>query len=110
MIAVLTPWSIRNYRTLHVLDPVRDNFWLESWAGNDGNTFESNDRWAHPASSPVEMQKFVSAGETRYLAEKHALAMNFIHQHPFLFIKFSLHRALCFWTGYWSFNPDYLRG
>ncbi len=109
VLAVLTPWIVRNYRTLHVLHPVRDNFWLESWAGNDGNTFESNDRWAHPASSPAEMQKFVAVGETRYLAEKQALAMNFIHQHPFLFIKFSLHRALCFWTGYWSFNPDYLR-
>jgi hypothetical protein len=55
------------------------------------------------------MQKFVSVGETRYLAEKRALATKFIHQHPFLFIKFSLHRALCFWTGYWSFSPDYLR-
>lgn len=106
---VLTPWTVRNYRALHVLDPVRDNFWLESWAGNDGNTFESNDRWAHPASNPIEMQKYVSAGETPYLTEKHVLAMNFIHQHPFLYIKSSLHRALCFWTGYWSFNPDYLR-
>ena len=79
LLAVLAPWTVRNYRALHVLTPVRDNFWLECWAGNDGNTFESNDRWAHPASNPAEMQSFESLGEIRYLAEKHTLAD---HLHP----------------------------
>lgn len=109
LLSVLTPWTIRNYRALHVLTPVRDNFWLEAWAGNDGSTFESNDRWAHPASNPVEMQKFVAAGEVRYLAEKQALAVNFVRHHPLIFIKSSLRRAVCFWTGYWSFSPAYLK-
>jgi 4-amino-4-deoxy-L-arabinose transferase-like glycosyltransferase len=108
LLAVLTPWTIRNYRTLHVLAPVRDNFWLESRAGNDGSTFESNDRLAHPASNPIEMQKFVSAGEVPYLAEERTLTVDFIHQDPFVFINSSLRRALCFWTGYWSFSPAYL--
>jgi hypothetical protein len=109
LLSILTPWTFRNYRALHVLTPVRDNFWLEAWAGNDGSTFESNDRWAHPASNPAEMQKFVAAGEVRYLAEKQALTVNFVRQHPFVFIKSSLRRALCFWTGYWSFTPAYLK-
>ncbi|MEO6911403.1 MAG: glycosyltransferase family 39 protein [Edaphobacter sp.] len=109
LIAILTPWTIRNYRTLHVLTPIRDNFWLEAWAGNSGNTFESNDRWAHPASSPLEMQKFKSVGETRYLAGKRTLVLHFVDQHPILFIKSSFHRVFSFWTGYWSFNPAYLQ-
>src|SRR6185437_15623687 len=75
VLAVLTPWTIRNYRTLHIITPVRDNFWLESWAGNDGSTFESNDRWAHPASNPAEMERFQQLGEAAYLAEKHTLAV-----------------------------------
>lgn len=108
LIAVLTPWTVRNYRALHVIAPVRDNFWLECWAGNDGRTFESNDRWAHPASNPAEMQRFQTLGEARYLAEKHTLAVNFIEQHPALFLKASLHRALSFWTAYWSFSRAYL--
>jgi len=108
LIAVLAPWTVRNYRALHVLAPVRDNFWLECWAGNDGSTFESNDRWAHPASNPAEMQKFVSEGEARYLAEKHVLAASFIRRHPAAFLKNSLRRALCFWTAYWSFSRAYL--
>lgn len=109
LLSMLTPWTVRNYRALHVLPPVRDNFWLEAWAGNDGSTFESNDRWAHPASNPVQMQKFVAAGEVRYLAEKQALTVNFVRGHPLIFIKSSLHRAVCFWTGYWSFSPAYLK-
>ncbi|MEO8737807.1 MAG: glycosyltransferase family 39 protein [Edaphobacter sp.] len=109
LIAILTPWTIRNYRTLHILTPVRDNFWLECWAGNSGNTFESNNRWVRPPSSPIELQKFQSVGEGPYLAQTHLLAMNFIHRHPFLFIKNSFHRVLCYWTGYWSFNRAYLQ-
>lgn len=108
LLAVLTPWTVRNYRALHLITPVRDNFWLECWAGNDGKTFESNDRWAHPASNPAEMQEFQSLGEVRYLAEKHALAVSFIRQHPGFFVKTSFRRAICFWTAYWSFSRAYL--
>ena len=52
LIAMLTPWTIHNYRAMHFVGPVRDNFWLECWAGNNGDTFESNAVWAHPASNP----------------------------------------------------------
>jgi hypothetical protein len=108
-LAVLTPWTVHNFRTLHVVRPVRDNFWMECWAGNNGDTFESNAKWAHPASSDVEMQRFVSVGETAYLAEKQVLATNFIRQHPVFFVGVSLRRAFCYWTGFWSFAPAYLQ-
>lgn len=108
-LAVLTPWTIHNYRTLHVVRPVRDNFWMECWAGNNGDTFESNAKWAHPASSEVEMKRFVSVGEIPYLAEKQALAINFIRQHPRFFVAVSLRRLFCYWTGFWSFAPAYLQ-
>lgn len=108
-LAILTPWTIHNYRTLHVVRPVRDNFWMECWAGNNGDTFESNAKWAHPASSEVEMKRFVSVGEISYLAEKQALATNFIRQHPAFFVAVSLRRVFCYWTGFWSFAPAYLQ-
>jgi 4-amino-4-deoxy-L-arabinose transferase-like glycosyltransferase len=103
------PWTIHTYRTMHVIQPVRDNFWMECWAGNNGDTFESNAKWAHPASNAREMKRFVEMGETAYLAEKRALAVNFIRQHPAFFAEVSVHRALSFWTGFWSFNPAYLQ-
>ena len=108
-LAVLTPWMIHNYRALHVVRPVRDNFWMECWAGNNGDTFESNAKWAHPASSDIEMQRFVSAGEVAYLSEKQVLATNFIRQHPVFFVGLSLRRAFSYWTGFWSFAPAYLQ-
>ena len=38
-LAVLTPWTMRNYRALGVLCPVRDNFWLEIYTDNFGNAY-----------------------------------------------------------------------
>jgi 4-amino-4-deoxy-L-arabinose transferase-like glycosyltransferase len=108
LVAVLTPWTVHNYRALHFAGPVRDNFWMESWAGNNGDTFESNAVWAHPASNPVEMQRFQALGEMAYIAEKKALAMNFIEHNPMFFAGLSVRRAFSYWTGFWSFSPAYL--
>lgn len=109
VIAVLLPWSVRTYRTLHVIAPVRDNFWLELWAGNTGDTFESNPAWTHPASNPVEMSLFQSLGEPAYLASKHRLAVDRIARHPLAFAATSLRRAVRYWTGFWSFDRRYLK-
>jgi 4-amino-4-deoxy-L-arabinose transferase-like glycosyltransferase len=108
LVAVLIPWTIHNYRALHFAGPVRDNFWLECWAGNNGDTFESNAVWAHPASNPVEMQRYEAEGEMGYIAEKKGLALQFIEQNPKFFAALSLRRAFSYWTGFWSFSPAYL--
>jgi len=108
VVAMLMPWTIRNYKTLHVIRPVRDNFWMECWAGNDGDTFQSNDGAAHPASNPVEMQRFERAGEIDYLAEDKDLAMNTIRHNPAFFFGLSIRRAISYWTGFWSFSAAYL--
>lgn len=109
LFVVLFPWTVRNYRVLHVLAPVRDNFWLEFWPGNNGNTFESNDHLARPPSSLVELRRFVSVGERSYLVQTRGQAMSFVRQHPLLFLQFTFHRIVCYWTGYWSFSRAYLR-
>ncbi len=107
LVVVLTPWLVRNARVMHALIPVRDGFWLECEAGNDGNTFESNDHLVHPASSDVELQRFVAMGEIAYFDRAKRLTLAFIQQHPVLFVRYSLHRFVSYWTGYWSFNPAY---
>jgi 4-amino-4-deoxy-L-arabinose transferase-like glycosyltransferase len=109
LLAVLAPWTIRNYTVFHSFTPIRDNFWLEFWPGNDGNTFESNDHLARPPSGSAELQRFVSLGEREYLAQDRIKSLNFLHRHPFLFLKFSIHRVLSYWTGYWSLDAAYLR-
>jgi len=108
IVVVLTPWTIHNYRTMHFVGPVRDNFWLECWAGNNGDTFESNARWAHPASNAMEMQRYEALGEIGYIAEKKVMTKNFIEHHPVFFAGLSARRALAYWSGFWSFSPSYL--
>jgi len=108
VLAVLTPWTVRNYRALGIICPVRDNFWLEAYAENSGDP-SLNPVSPHPASNPVELQKYLSMGEPAYMAEKHTLTIEYLHQHPdFIFYK-TLRRTFYYWTGYWSFSADELR-
>ena len=108
LLAVLAPWTVRNYRALGIVCPMRDNFWLEFYSGNYGDP-ALNPVTPHPASNPVEMQKFLSMGETAFLAEKHALAIASIKDHPGFIAGKTLRRTLYYWTGFWSFSADELR-
>jgi 4-amino-4-deoxy-L-arabinose transferase-like glycosyltransferase len=108
-VAVCTPWTVRNEAVMHSHFFIRDGFSLEFYAGNNGDTHESNSAWAHPASNPVEMNKYRSEGEIAYMAEKHDLAIDFVKHHPMFFAVATLRRIVRFWTGYWSFSPGYLR-
>jgi len=105
---VIAPWTARNYRALHGLYPVRDNFWLEFYAGNFGDTSDTNPPSAHPASDAFQMQKYLAMGEPAYMAEKHALAASFVRQHPLFFVYVSLRRVLYYWSGFWSFSHEYM--
>jgi 4-amino-4-deoxy-L-arabinose transferase-like glycosyltransferase len=106
-IAVLTPWTVRNYRAVGILCPVRDNFWLEIYDDNGGDT-SLDPSFAHPASNPVEMQKFLTMGEKAFLQEKHALAIDSLRNHPDFFIRKTMRRFLYYWTGYWSLSAKEL--
>jgi 4-amino-4-deoxy-L-arabinose transferase-like glycosyltransferase len=112
LLLALTPWTLRNVRALHVLCPVRDDYWINIYAGNYNNTSPINppsNPAAHPPSNPAEMQKFLALGEVPYLAEKHALAAAWIHAHPGGYARAIARRAVYYWTGYWSFRPEYLQ-
>jgi 4-amino-4-deoxy-L-arabinose transferase-like glycosyltransferase len=107
-LAVCIPWAIRNQRTFHQPTFIRDGFWLEFWAGNNGDTFESNPGWAHPASNPQEMTRYQAVSEPEYMAQKRALAVEFVEHHPAFFAMVSLRRLFCFWTGFWSADAQYI--
>ena len=64
--AVLTPWTVRNYRTFHQLFFVRGGLGLELWVGNQpGNT-----GWMrldhHPSVDRAEGERMVRMGEPAY--------------------------------------------
>ena len=102
------PWAVRSERAMHAKFFLRDGFWLEFYAGNDGNTFKSNDERAHPASNALEMQRYIEQGETRYIAGKGVLAKAWVQNHQAQFAWLCVRRATQFWTGFWSFNRRYL--
>lgn len=104
-IAVLTPWVVRNHHALGIICPVRDNFWLEFYSGNSGDP-SLNPVSSHPASNPVEMERFLSMGEIAFLAEKHTLAVEYLRQHPESIVYKTLRRIFYYWTGFWSFSMD----
>jgi hypothetical protein len=109
MIVVLTPWTVRNYRVMHVLCPVRDCFWYEFWSANNGDGSNPTLEWTHPASNPDEMVLYQSQGELSYIEHKHALAIDFVEHHPGFFAGLTLRRAINYWTGFWSLDPAYMR-
>jgi len=110
-VAVLTPWTVRNFRVLHVLCPVRDDYWINLYAGNYNNPSFS-DRPSHPAAhppdNPEEMKPFLALGEVNYLKLKRVMTTDWIRKHPLDFANEVRHRAVYYWTGYWSFKPEYL--
>jgi 4-amino-4-deoxy-L-arabinose transferase-like glycosyltransferase len=87
LFVVLTPWTVRNYRTMHVLCPVRDCFWYEFWSANNGDSSDPTLPWTHPASNPVEMRLYQSQGEIAYIAQKRVMAMDYISHHPGFFVR-----------------------
>lgn len=107
-LAVLTPWTVRNYRVLGILCPVRDNFWLEFYDDNGGDS-SLDPSFAHPSSNPAEMRKWLSMGEPAFLAEKRTLAIEYLTQHPGFAVRKTLRRMLYYWTGFWSFSAEELR-
>ena len=108
-LAVCAPWTMRNHRVMHANFLIRDGFWLEFYAGNNGDTSESNSSFAHPASNPVEMQRYQQQGEIGYMAAKRDQSVQFVRQHPGFFAVATMRRIVRFWTGYWSFRAGYLK-
>lgn len=108
MIFVITPWMARNYSKMHVFAPIRDNFWMEFWVGNTGDTSDLVPNWAHPSSSAVEMEKFQTEGEIAYISHKKASSLDFLRKHPGLFLQLCIRRMGYYWTGIWSFQSSYL--
>ena len=59
------------------------------------------------ASNPLELQRYLSLGETAYMAEKRALAVDYVRRHPQFFVVVTLRRVVCYWTGFWSFSHEF---
>ncbi|HKB40746.1 MAG TPA: hypothetical protein VKD72_30250, partial [Gemmataceae bacterium] len=105
---MIAPWVYRNYVALGGFVPLRDNFGLELFIGNnpesDGHTYtipyahpEDRYAWPHPFNHPGERQRVHDLGELAYMREKGDMAREWIREHPSQFAGLTLRRVGLYW-------------
>lgn len=109
MAAALSPWLIRNAIVFHRFIPMRDSMGLEMWMGNNGYDLHWTSNDVHPLHDPDELAAYNSMGELAYMDWKGREARAYIRDHSRWYAWMCVRRAVYLWTGFWSFNPDYLK-
>jgi len=98
----LVPWTVWNYRVFHRLIPLRSNFWLEVYVGNNAEATGKPVLDKHPSHNDHELEEYRRLGETSYFAEKKRQAIEYISAHPRRFAWLTLVRFAAWWTGGWE--------
>lgn len=110
LLAVVTPWTVRNYHAFHRLIPLRDGFWMEMHVGVNGDTSDVTPDSAHPTTSAVEYAEWRQLGEIGYMDAKKVQAKQYIREHPGFVAWVTARHALNIWTGFWSLDRKFLDG
>ena len=99
----IAPWTIRNYVVFHKFIPLRSNFGLELWLGNNPAVPDTWSPFLHPNDNPSRKPaKYVRMTEIPYMAEKQQLAIEFMRTHPSDAARFVFHRFAETWMGMWD--------
>jgi hypothetical protein len=110
LIVCVTPWFLRNYSVFGRFIPFRDTLGLELYVGNSGDLSHWHPYWSGPWHNPAEWQAFKDLGEVRYMEWGKQRAAAFIRSHPAWFVVATVRRFGYIWTGFWSFDKQYLAG
>jgi len=106
--ATLSPWIVRNALVFHRFIPMRDSMGLELWMGNNGYSERWTSDQLHPLHDPQELADYNRMGELAYMHHKAEQAEDYIRSHPEWYVWMCARRSVYLWTGYWSFDRDYL--
>src|SRR5260370_15077814 len=100
-IAILccVPWTIRNYVVFHRFVPLRSNFPLELYIGNNNNYATRQFVWPPRITKEGELLRYFRVGETAFMDEEKRKALEFIRAHPRIEVKLTAKRFVAFWTG-----------
>jgi hypothetical protein len=109
LIAGCLPWTTRNFLVFHKLIPLRSDFGLELWLGNNDQVPETWAGWLHPSDNLAERRKFMAMGEIAYVSQKQHEALVFMATHPRDVGRFSWHRFFENWLGSGDPIPDIWR-
>ncbi len=99
-LAVIAPWSYRNYRVLHALVPFRSNFGAELYASTQpyANGFHWGTTVPNNPEAP-ELKEYAAKGEIRFVAERSVLAHQWIRTHRRRFWTLAADRFFYYWAG-----------
>ena len=100
-IAILccVPWTIRNYAVFHRLVPLRSNFPLELYIGNNENYDDQHPRYPGMVTKDRETWRYIKMGETPFMDEEMRKAKKFIFSHPRVEAILFYERFIAFWGG-----------
>jgi hypothetical protein len=93
------PWTIRNYTVFHRVVPLRSNFPLELYIGNNENYDDKHARYPGPITKERETLRYFRLGETPFMDEEMRKAKKFIVTHPRVELILFGKRFVAFWTG-----------
>jgi hypothetical protein len=102
----LVPWTIRNAVVFHKFIPLRSNFGLELWLGNNPGTADNDTAYQHPNDDPAEGELYRKMGELPYMALKQRQALEFMRSHPSDVFRLTYHRVVGTWIGAWEPMQD----
>jgi 4-amino-4-deoxy-L-arabinose transferase-like glycosyltransferase len=93
------PWTVRNYVVFHRFVPLRSNFPLELYIGNNENYGDKHPRWPPPITKERETVRYFHMGETAFMDEEMRKAKSFILSHPRVEMELFGYRFADFWAG-----------
>lgn len=97
--SMLIPWTVRNYVVFHKLIPIRANFGPQLWYGNHPGVQGPADEAMEPLRNRNELKSYCTMGERQYTASRQQMALQFIRQNPWKFIRLTCARILFVWSG-----------
>jgi hypothetical protein len=98
-LAILAPWTVRNWRVFHTFVPMRDNLGVELWAWNhSGANGIALGAPIQPSLHDPTFVPYFKMGEIAYSKYRGAIAKRWISTHPRQFLLLSLRRAWFYWV------------
>jgi hypothetical protein len=91
------PWTIRNYTVFHRLVPLRSNFPLELYIGNNDNYDDQHPHYPGMITKDRETWRYIKMGETPFMDEEMRKAKKFIFSHPRVEGILFYERFIAFW-------------
>lgn len=93
------PWTLRNFVVFNRLVPLRSNFPLELYIGNNENYDDKHQHFPGPITKERETVRYFHMGEAQFMDEERRKAMTFIISHPRVELILFAERFAAFWTG-----------